>query len=351
MLVLALLIVTVVAKVINLKPLSYSLILIVTPFLMFNRGNNDYLAYTEAFFYPESHIAEPGYIFLIKIIKLCGGTSHEQVLLVLGIFFAITLYRFAKYTKSINLILSLYVIFPFVLDITQIRNTFMLLFVLNAVLEYYNKSKLKCYILLAVGSTFHFFGILYIFSFLLLDFKRKLKKGNNFYKFTALFGLANLVLMPFIINIGIRVIPIQNIVDSLIAYSSADIKIFSLLAWGGILLSDLIVFRFFIKHLNSSKRIKNKELIQTLYDLMFIGIIFLGFLLYLFEFNRFFRNLFIIKYLLVGFMLPNMHRDEKILIISYLVITSALFAFAYSQGAGGIDYNFVLLHNAFLNPD
>lgn len=342
-LVLALLMVALVTKTVNYKPLSYISILIVTPFLMFNRGNNDYLGYTEMFFYPEGY-AEPGYSFLIKIIKLCGGTSHDQVLLVLGILFAVTLYRFAKYTNSMNLILFLYVIFPFVLDITQIRNTFMLLFVLNAIPEYYYKSKVKCYIFLIIGTTFHYFGIFYIISFILLEFKKK----KNLYIILMLVGLANLIVMPYLIKFGISYIPIPRIVDRL-SYYSSGIKIKSLLIWGGILLSDLIVLKFFMKHLNSSGRNQNKEIIQMLYDLMYTGVIFLGCTMYLFEFNRFFRNLFIIKYLLVGFALPSMNRDEKILIILYLVLTSVIFAYAFAIVTEGVDNNFVLLHNALLN--
>lgn len=340
-LVFVLLVVAIVTKVINYKPLTYISILIVTPFLMFNRGNNDYLVYAEMFYHPENS-PEPGYSFLLQIIQLCGGTSHEQVLLILGIFFAFTLYRFTKYTKSMNLILFLYVLFPFILDLTQVRDTFMLLFMLNAILEYYNKSKLRCYVLLVIGCTFHYFGIFYIISFLMLDFFKK----KNSYIIIALVSLANLVLMPFMLKLGISVIPIQSIASRLIIYSTGSMRISTLLVWGSILLVDLIVLKFFIRHLDSSERDKNKELIKILYDLMYSGIIFFGCVLYLFESTRFFRNLFIIKYLLVGFMLPNMNRDEKILIILYLVITSSLFAYAYSLG---LDYDYALLSNALFN--
>ncbi|NHM30010.1 EpsG family protein [Neobacillus terrae] len=327
-------------KIINYFRLKIFPIILVSLFLMFNRGNNDYLGYLSIFFYPEGY-AEPGYVFLVNMIKFFGGTSHNQVLWVLGILFIITLYRFAKHSKTINFVLLLYVIFPFVLDITQIRNTFMMLFVLNAFIEYFRGKKIRTLIWLLISSTFHFFGIFYIISFLLIG----LKKEKSYYKLIILISLIGLFFMPALIRFGISYIPIPRIVDRLTVYTADTIKYSSLFIWGGILILDLIVFRLFIKRMDLTEN-NNKNQIQLIYDFMFTGLVFLGCVLFLFEFNRFFRNLFLLKYLLADYMLPSMTKNAKLLLVVYLLITAVLFAFLYSLGIEGMDYNTVLLRNS-----
>lgn len=329
-------------KFLNYYRLRIVPIILVGLFIMFNRGNNDYQAYYDMFYFPGMY-AEPGYSFLIKIIKMLGGTDHTYVLIVLGLFWIITFYRYSKYTNMFNFVLLLYVIFPFVLDITQIRNTFLMLFVLNAILSFHKGKKIWAFVLLGIGSTFHSFGLFFIVLFLLLLFK----KGKGYYKFVILLSTLGLFLMPYIIKLSIAYIPIQRVVDRIILYTSSSIKISSLIIWGGILVADLFVLNYFIKQVDKEST-KNISLIYFLFDVMFSSLIFLGSVMYLFEFNRLFRMLFLIKYLLAALILPRIKLEGKIILFLYLIITTSTFAFLYSIGAGsdGIDYNFVLLRNA-----
>lgn len=339
-LILALILILPFTNFLNYHRLRFLPILVVSVFLMFNRGNNDYQGYQQIFIWPEGY-SEPGYSLLIKIIKLLGGTSHDHVLLVLGIFWFITFYRYSKYTKMFNFVLLLYVIFPFVLDITQIRNTFMMLFVLNALLDFFNNKKNRAFLLLIIGSTFHSFGIFFVVLFLLLLFK----KGKSYYKWIAAFSIISVFLMPFIIQFAITVIPYQRIVDRIIIYTADTVKVNSLIIWGGILVADLIVLSYFIRRIDSTTA-KNMKLIYLLFDVMFTSMIFLASVLYLYEFNRLFRMLFLVKYFLAVFMLPNMKRQSQFLLLLYLIATTSLFAFLYSYGVEGIDYNYVLIRNA-----
>lgn len=319
------------------KIVSFISIVIVAPLLIFNRDNPDYYSYTQIFLNPE-YYAEGAYSFLIWLIKLFGGNSHEQVLLVMGIFFILTLYRFTKYVKSMNLVLFLYVIFPFVIDVIQIRNTIMVLFVLNAIIEYINENKVRGIIYLILGSMFHNFGIIFIIAFLTII----LIKRANYYKMIIVIGLLNFLFMPTIIKLLIQFVPIQRIGDRLLLYLADTNKFQSLLSWGLLLVLDLLIFNIVVKNNNIEENNKRKKLIQLLYNFIFFGLAVYPCLLYLNEFSRFFRSMFIFKYLLLGCVLPYLNRDTKVILIFYVVATSILFSLLHSKS---VDYNYTLLHN------
>lgn len=338
-LILVLMIVAFVTKGAKSRQINIISILMIAPFLIYNRGNPDYYGYFEMFSNPETY-AEGGYSFLIKIIKWCGGNSHEQVLLVLGIFLVVTIYRFTKYVKSMNLVVLLYVLFPYVIDIIQIRNTFMVLFVLNAVIEYNNNKKIKCLLFLILGATFHSFGLVYIVAFLAINFI----EPNKYHKVMIATGFLNFVFMPTIIKVITRYIPIQRVADRLSIYTADTNKFKSLSIWGLILFFDLVIFGIIVNKKNEEENTTKKGLIQFLYDLIYFGIAFYPCLLYLNESSRFFRNMFIFKYLLLACALPKMTKNEKVIFILYIVSTAILLSVLFSTDI--VNYNDILRQNA-----
>lgn len=337
-LLLILMVVAFVTKGIKSRRVNLISILIIAPFLIFNRGNPDYYSYVEIFMSPETY-AEGGYSFLIRVIKLFGGNSHEQVLLVLGIFLIVTLYRLTKYVEQTNLIIFLYALFPFVIDIIQIRNTFMILFVLNAVIEYINKKKIRCLIFLILGALFHNFGLVYIVAFFAINFIER----NKYHKIMIVTGFLNFVLMPIIIKMVMMYIPIVRVGERLLIYLAETNKFKSLLSWGLILFLDLVIFGFVVKHKDIKENTQKRELIQLLYDLIYFGVAFFPCLLYLDESSRFFRNMFLFKYILLGCYIPSMTRDEKILFVFYMIVTAMLFSVLFHSDI--INYNDILKQN------
>lgn len=310
-------------------------ILILAILLAFNRGNPDYDSYIAIFENPQFY-AEAGYTFLVKLIKQFGGNSHSQVLLVLGIFFVITLNRFSRYVKNMSFVMLLYALFPYIIDVIQIRNTFMILFVLNALIEYINKRKVKCLIYLILGTSIHSFGIIFIFVFLVINFLKR----ESYHKLIPIVGGINFFAIPITIKILTSYIYIPRVSERLILYIPDSSKFQSLASWGLVLLADVLLFKFIMNHKNLKENTKQTELIKMTYDLIYFGIAIFPGLLYLNEFSRYFRDIFILRYLLIGCALPILNKFEKIFFIFYALASATLFSIIYYFKV--VDYNVIL---------
>lgn len=327
-------------------------------FLIFNTDNNDYETYKMIFANNNSSgLAEVGFEILIKIVKFFGGNDYRIILIILGILILFTLFRYRKHIMNLSFVIFLYFVFPFVLDIVQIRATFMFFLVLNALLEYSNKNKIRTLILLLLAASFHNLGWIYLFVFLMIQFFTRSNKvillpvisKNNlfFYIIILYFGSLNLLFGEKIIEFIIKYSPFQRISTKLELYMTDSFNIDSLIGWGLILILDLIIFYFMI---NKKKFLFDKNeyiLINTLYLTLFFGIIMIGNLIYLFEISRFFRNLFIIKYILYGILDKYLNSNEKILFRTYFTIVSTIFLFIYYWR--GFNYNGIIKNNIIFN--
>ena len=140
--------------------------------LMFNRGNKDFNTYIILFDNPDG--LEPGYKLLVNFVSRLGG-NHVDIVLLVGVLLILTLFRLSKKTNHISLILLLYLVFPYIYDITQIRNTIMLLLNLNALIEFNDKHIVKAFMLSIIAITFHISGILLLIVLIML-FNKKSKK-------------------------------------------------------------------------------------------------------------------------------------------------------------------------------
>ena len=81
-------------------------------------------------------------------------------------------------------------------------------------------------------------------------------------------------------------------------------------------------------------------------DFARIHVLFFAFLLYFFEFNRIYRNLFLLKYAVVCYSVSLLGRNYRIGAFLYLFINALIFAF-FSQFSldGGYDFTDVLVSN------
>lgn len=324
-------------------------------FLVFNTNNPDYEAYQRIFeFNNPDGIADIGFVALIKVTKLLGFSDYRVILVILGLLILGTFIRYSKHIKNLNFVVLLYFIFPFIMDVIQIRNTFMLFILLNAVLEYYNNKKLRCIILLLISSTFHIFGVVSIVLFILIEyfqnknnelFSVNFENNKTLYNFVIVFGITNVIIGKHIVTLIQNYSPIEIIRVKLQTYTSDSLNFDSIIVWGLILITDLIFFYFLLR----GKRIQGKDakLIYILYLLMFSGLTLLGSMLYITEFNRFFRLLFIVKYLLYGVLDNYLNKNEKNIAKIYLITTCLILAVIYFKR--GINYDDILLSNQLLN--
>ena len=75
---------------------------------------------------------------------------------------------------------------------------------------------------------------------------------------------------------------------------------------------------------------------------MLASITLVGGLLILDEFNRVFRTLFIVKYLLFGIMIPRLSGPNQVILAMYTLLTSVAFGLFY---AVSLDYDNILFNN------
>lgn len=346
----------------HLKITNVISIFFIVPLLMFNFANPDYLNY-EGYFqhYDGTAGIEKGFVFLSDILKYVGIYEYQAIPICLGILIIYTFFRISRYVKNGNFIVFLYFIFPFMIDIIQIRNTFMMFFVVNAIFSYIESKKMKTIIWLILASLFHSYGYLWIIFFFLIErlsetsFKLGDKtvvanffdmKNSAYNKIIIILSLLNLVVGNRVINLILIILP-TFISTKLTFYLSGSLNIDSLY-WGIILVCDLLVFSYFIKKIRlRNNEINENNLVNFLFYVLFHGLLVIGALLYVFEINRFFRLLFLLKYILYGVLSKYLNRRELLLLSVYLFIMSGVMMIIFYTR--GIDYDSLIIFNKLWN--
>ena len=147
------------------------IMILVLLFLLFgfNNGNQDYQPYLDIFDAPEEY-AEIGYVYLVGFVKLIGG-SHSTLVFIIRLCYVATLLRaLVVFNGNVAVFFLIYFIYPFIFDITQIRNTIMFGFVLNALIFIYEGKWKSGWFFLVLGALFHNFGVIYFLVFLIYKF-------------------------------------------------------------------------------------------------------------------------------------------------------------------------------------
>lgn len=326
--------------------------------LVFNSGNKDYEVYKYLYNTDDSlGMANFGFDYLIYFLKFLGLEHYNWLLAVLSLLIFFTFFRYSKLLKGIHFLSLLYFIFPFFLDVIQIRNTFMLFFVLNAIYDLINKRYTLCFLFLFLGYSFHTFAIIYIMFILVISpiIKSSIYKHylhfNNITNYKLFIGLSivsvfNIIFGKKILQYVITVTPIDSIRHKLPLYITDQLNLDSLIVWGGILFLDLIVASYLLNIIVKNKSELNTKTLFTLYSVLISGIVFIGFLTYLHEFNRLFRFLFIIKYIFFIYMERYLSSETIILLRGYLIFNAIFLGVVYF--VRGIKYDEIIMQNFLL---
>lgn len=311
----------------------------------FNNGNHDYKPYVEIFNDPEGY-AEFGYVLLVEFVKFIGG-GHSTLVLIVGGFLTLSLLRAAiSFKVNISILCILYFIYPFIFDITQIRNTIMFCFALNGMVYAYEERWIRSFLFILLGACFHNFGLIYILVIFIYKFySRDLIK-------IFLLGLVLMVVLPFALSYVFPLINIGRLNSLLYSYLSDTIKLKSILIWG----LDYFLFIFVAYNLRKHILIQPSLLcgdfkkIDFLFKILIIHVVFLGFLMYFFEFNRVYRNAFILRYLFVGVCFPYISLNFRLLVVIYIFLNSLFFSYLSSINLeGSYDYFDILTSNYLLD--
>lgn len=263
----------------------------------FNYWNADRWAY-ESFYNTVLHEplfnAELGFNFLNRI-SIMLGLSFDSFWLIYFIIGLSLIYRVIyKYTTHPGFALSLYFIFPFLMDVVQIRNFMMMAIVVSAVFLLTEKTRknIIVYILLCLlAATIHVAALFYVL-FALVPFisKEKLLK-------IVLVGVPIItILTASIIPIIIQVLPFVE--DSLIIYTRSNIStslaiFFIFYFLGGIMLIFSLYKRFNTTSIKYKISHDFAEVILKINILIFMAY---PFILYTIDFFRLAQNISVLNY-------------------------------------------------------
>jgi hypothetical protein len=341
-----------------------SLILVV-PILMLNFDNNDRIGYEFIFNSNVPNRTDPGFMFIIQLLKFFGIENFQFVMILLGLLIIVTFLRFSVKIKNMNFIILLYFVFPFIMDIIQIRNTFMAMIFINALLFYSENKKIVAIILAIIAASFHILAVVFIVLFIFLELytkkneksknnnstKRSLFSTNTIIHKTIIFGgLINIFFSRFIQVLLIDFFPNARVQSKLSSarYFAENYNLDSILFWGGLLIFDLVIFSFLLKKYES-KIFEGKDfkIISVLHFVMFSSILLIGSMSYLYHFNRAFRIIFVVKYLLFGILEKYLNDRDKFYFKIWLFFTALFFGIVHF--VGGIDYDNIIRSNYLLD--
>lgn len=316
----------------KIKLISIFCILIFILIYGANNYNPDYFNYLDMYNQVKavgigtSRGRDIGYKLLMYVaIKL--GFQFQTFLIILSVLCFLVLSEIIKkYSYNNNYVYLLYFIYPFLLDVVQVRNFLLMCIVTYSVhilVEEKKHSKIRFLILMLLALTIHSSAILY-FPLILI----KLEKKDIVIKVMTIYML--LFCLVMIIN-GNRIPFIQEII-SLFTDNLYVISWFENATNFGYLLFWAIHIFCFLLIKWSRKLIENRIEIKEHIDYKFINytywIIFVGFIWFPFymvsiEFTRIIRNLFILIY--IAFTITNRYllkEDFQIKILYNLIVVS-----------------------------
>lgn len=301
---------------------SWIFIFIIFLIICFNKQNNDFEGYQDIFQDPASY-AEPGYIFLVDLLKLLGANGHESVLLSFAVLVSYSFRKIFHLTKYFYLWAYIYFLFLLPLDITQVRFGIASFLILNSTLLFYKKNNIYGLLLLISSVLFHYVAIIFfiiiIFSMIKYDYRKLIYISVFLFLSSFLFFKYIFDILP---ELGL---PVRN----LYSYTLDGIKYISWATWVTPIVITLIISETFEK----KSSIKNYEIFYLYSLIKRITIISLGFsagLLYLYEFNRVYRLIFMFQSLSVIFLLSYLGCRLRLYLYLYLVILIGFFGIYYS---------------------
>ncbi|MGD9994150.1 MAG: EpsG family protein [Salinivirgaceae bacterium] len=322
-----------------IKKNSKFISLIILMFLWFifgwNSGNIDYDKYERGYLWAEGALrfnSEVGYQILYKLFIALGFEYRHFLIFIsfIGIFLISRIVK--KFSLNTNLVYVLYFIFPFVIDVVQVRNFLsmaLFLYSINYLVDNSKYSSLKYIIIVLFISSLHYSAIFYL-SLLLVKYKDV--------KFLIIFAFLVLILGLFLVYTDFLYYTVLKFVPQY----KVDHWFANKLNWGILVAAIIYLINLFIVYYSyykirysindedsffNSKILRFSEIAYKINILMLIL-----FPLYIFNmiFFRLNRNIYIINYILFinNFALMQSKRNERLLFV-FLVFLYVIILFFY----------------------
>lgn len=276
---------------------------------------------------------EPG---LVLIMKLCSllGLNYNGFLALTSLCCYLMIHATVKlYCRNYNYVYLLYFIFPFFLDVIQIRNFIVMSILIYSIKYLYNgtvRDKIICFVLLLIASAFHRISLAY-FPILFID----AKKRNLLVYIIAVCSITFSIL--FLLNN--KEIPLlSSYIERLIGYVKYQAYFQNKARLGSILFCYLqfisfmmVLFsrRLCLKCTHESHNVIIYRYVRLLYYVNLLSFIYLPFLILNVNFTRLIRNITLLNYIVFANTNSIISKSEVkllynicvlILVLSYFVI-------------------------------
>lgn len=316
---------------VNIKKINI-LFLIMLMICIFNYKNSDYEGYK--FIYnnlnsPEI-ILEKGYVFILKIIRYFTA-NYQVVVGIIGFFTLSLLSSIAKKMGDYQKFIGLYFIFPFFLDIIQIRFFLAYTIFLISISYFFEKKKMVLFILFLISIFIHKSVIIYYIPYIFIRIKKKQLK----YVF-IIFSIVSFIVVKT---------PILKIIISKIDAYRFQVYTSQNMNFGGYLYLILFFINFLLtikslKYLKNRKN-ENMELINYIEVINYFSLVLLPLFFLNSNFFRLYRPIIVLSIIVYSNIFKDIKIYQKIFIIIYLLILNILLI-GYNLQIEIIKNNFIL---------
>jgi len=290
---------------------------------------NYYSKYLQAGYYNGVGEGEIGFLISLKIGNFLGFDFSVY----LAIYFLVGLLlisRFImKYSDNIGYVVVLYFIYPFIIDVAQIRNFMAMAIILNAIPYLASIKKIdtiKYLLLLILAVSFHYSSVFYLI-FLLVKIPN-IKKLVVIVTFITTIGSVLSYVLP---NLLSSIFPFLEIQFN--RYTQSSVSLYTAIGMLAYLITSLIIVYISWEKLRKNKEIEKKidsKLLDVILKINITVLILYPFLLYAYEFNRIHRNILLVNYILFSHVITVYKgRLLQSYIFRIIIITFVLLSFYY----------------------
>lgn len=255
--------------------------------------------------------AEIGFKILFYLFNQIGLKFYQARLLISVVGYLLIISTIKKYTNNINYVLLLYLFYPFINDVIQIRNFLAVSIFIFSTRFLIEKPKLyvfKYSLFLLIASLFH---ISIIYYFLILVFLKMNKKQTLYTLF---------IIMPIFITLSYT-----DLYKNLILFLFDNEKLFYYLSRkstiGFIPISIMFIFRYIVfiifykEAINQVNNFDNIYYKKNIYDIIFkmnmAAFLIFPLLVYNYNFIRLYRNILILNYVLYSDVIYIIRKNGK----------------------------------------
>lgn len=275
----------------------------------------DYAQYSSMYYTDYSQI-EKGYAFFSKLFLSKGFeySTFRLVCTIIGlIVMSIGVYRF---THDLSKFWAIYILFPFFMDIIQIRNFLMMSFVILASSFLVNinfKNVLLFLIFTTIGSSFQSAGYFFYIPLIFLLFRNNRVVKKLFVGVIGLFCFLSLIsrsIVYAIIAKATSIIGAESVITTKLSNYTNDSVNFGFLPYWILIILSYFIVRYSMKNiLNDGLEKANLEKLKVIEAFSLTSLVSLPLIMVSLDFYRISRNVF--PLVIIAFVITSQYMNEN----------------------------------------